>query len=141
KHPNNVNLNKELALFAMGKKDWSQAISHWAIIAQYNKKRMSSANYLDFAKALQLNGEEEKSVDVLSEAITKFPENKKMVTELAGMLSNQAEWNIAIDLWNKYFAMETRKKPITDAFTQLSKAYRKLKFYNEAEMILQRGIE
>jgi len=90
-YPENYNLHKELAHYAMGEKNWREANHHWDIIFKLDEIELPPQLYLDFAKSLLSDNQVERSIDILSLGITVCPDNKKIISALAELLMASKE--------------------------------------------------
>ena len=85
-YPDNYNLLKELAYYAMSERSWREANYYWDIIFKLDEKELLPQLYLDFAKSLLSDNQVERSIDILSLGITLCSDNKKIISTLAELL-------------------------------------------------------
>lgn len=80
-------------------KDWQEALRLWASLAEQHP--MSPAGFLGLGRVLRESGQAARSVEVLTDALRRFPQNLELEIQLALALGSTGEWQLAVARWEQ----------------------------------------
>lgn len=130
--PGNAALAMRYAMLPERRKDWSQAVARWQ--AFHQRFKGSAHSHLQHAKALILNGQTEEAEALLRVAEQRWPDDKPIAIEQAGLALYRRDWPLALERWRK---VRTRFEDSASASQGECEALIALGLYEEAEALLQ----
>lgn len=138
RYPNNYPIRNELVNLAMKAKNWDLAIEQWRAIHKI-KKKLNQDAYIRFAKALQHEKKNKEAEKILSEGLKRYPNNNKILQQLALNLTIQKKWKKAVQLWDKLFSADESEDFQVEVYINYALAVRKTGDLEQAEKILVAG--
>jgi predicted Zn-dependent protease len=132
--PDDPRVLLDQARLVQARRDWPEAERRWAAV----RARLpdEEAGYTSGARALREQGRGDEADQLLREAIARFPERRKPLTEHAWLAHIRRDWPAAVERWAVVRAHFPRH---AEAYLQAAHALRGLGRDAEAEPLLVQG--
>src|SRR5699024_3069320 len=135
----NTNVYKEMALYYMRRNRWNKAVKYWDKAYTSEKMKLSSKDYLQYAKSLSKSKVNKNATQViLKKGLKTYPNDEKLALALTDILFKGKQWQEGTNQLQPFIEYGN---PSVKTYVKLADGFLKQGLLDKAESTIATGVE